>query len=161
MYQVTLEFEVLGKMVFAPFWQRICNDSFQLKLKWITEIILAEVKFDSIKNCLYCTWKYKGKSATTILTRYSNIIFPGKDALILEDIGRYALLRKYSAYAPSDTKPDVLFTYSDGSSEELKKLRSKLQLDLLIADNDFSTMRNVMGLINQKLIHDGYQNFGA
>ncbi len=160
-FQVTLKFDSLGEMIFAPFWQRVCNDSFQLKLIWINEIILAEVRFDYSKNYLFCKWNCRGKSIITILTWYGNVIFPEKDTLILDNIGRYAMLKKYSDYAPCCSESNLNFSYADNNSAELVMLRERFYLNNLVANNDFYTMQNIMRFVNQNLIHDGYQNFGT
>ena len=98
-YQITLKFEALGDMLFSPCWQRFSSKSNIIKLRWIEDFISAEIFYDESSDNLCCKWSYNGGSVSTKLVRCDAFERINKHALILENIGRYALLKKYSKYS--------------------------------------------------------------
>lgn len=161
-YQITLKFEALGDMLFSPCWQRFSSKSNIIKLRWIEDFISAEIFYDESSDNLCCKWSYNGGSVSTKLVRCDAFERINKHALILENIGRYALLKKYSKYSCLYANNQSLsFTYSDKSSKKLQKLSEYLELERLVSYNDFTTMKNIMKLVNTHLIHNGFQQFGV
>lgn len=160
-YQILLKFPEISNVLFCPIWQRNVEGKLTFLMSWkdgrSIKFILEQKDNRTLSGLIY-----QDDRIIPILCTFCDVSLPclQDNSLILKSPWRYELLCKYKNYQNQPSNLDnISFSYYLINHPLSLQLVNHYHLYNYISSNDFETMKNIMGWVNQKLSHDGNQDF--
>ena len=160
-YQILIKFPEMGDVLFCPIWQRNVDDKLIFLMNWrdgqSIKFILRQKDNKTLFGLIY-----QDNRMISIECTFCDASLPclQDNSLILRSPWRYELLCKYRNYQSRTSDLDnISFSYHLINHPLSLRLVNYYHLYDYTSLNDFETMKNIMRWVNQKLSHDGNQDF--